>query len=235
MKISSVQFLLVIIFPAYITEFCLSRGATYDVFAKENCSTGGTPLSTINLSVGDLFKVSVNPLDLWSAGGLPRWSNANGLLGPLFAGTNSESGELAGTQIGQDWGLWLQDGFTAPSGALVGRIEKNYFFLGTSYSGFASNSGVLELMYWDSQESDNSEKIMVRVETIPLMLHVEQIGTNVLVSWPSVNNVVMDSTLSLSPPLEWSLAKEEIAVADERYVVTNAIDQHARFFRLRRL
>ena len=66
---------------------------------------GGTGTATLRLRPGQLFAVHVDPNNLWSAGALPRWSNADGLVGPTFATGTDESGELAGTQIGADFGL----------------------------------------------------------------------------------------------------------------------------------
>lgn len=130
-----------------------------DVDALANSSTGGVGVSMLALTLGDQFTVVVSPLDLWNAGPLPRWSNANGLTGNLFATGTDESGELLGTQIGQAFPLWTQNGFTAPYGALVGRIGTSYLLLGTSFAGPAPATGTLELFYWDSNNSDNTEKI----------------------------------------------------------------------------
>jgi len=56
------------------------------VDAFTNSSSGGTGSSTgVFLTVGQIFTVDVNPNDLWNAGALPRWSNADGLTGVLLA------------------------------------------------------------------------------------------------------------------------------------------------------
>ena len=133
------------------------------VFASENSSTGGAPVSTISLAAGDLFEVVVQPDDIWSAGALPRWSNADGLIVDLFATGSDESGEPEGTQIGAPFSSWTQDGFTAPFGALVGRIGDTYLLLGTSFSGAAPETGTLELFYWDSNSGDNQDSVLVAV------------------------------------------------------------------------
>jgi len=140
------------------------------VFASENSSTGGGPFSTITLAAGDLFEVFVHPDDLWSAGPLPRWSNADGLILDLFATGSDESGQPEGSHIGAPFSLWTQDGFTAPLGALVGRIGDTYMLLGTSFSGAAPETGTLDLFYWDSDTSgDNKESVLVTliIDTSP--------------------------------------------------------------------
>lgn len=146
----------------------LSQAATFDVYAKVNSSTGGTGVDTLTFSLGDWFSVSADPGDLWSAGALPRWSNADGLIGDLFATGSDESGQPAGTLIGQNYGPYTKDGFTAPYGALVGRIGgSNYFLIGTSFSGQANASGVLKLFYWDENSFDNADHIAVTVTAVP--------------------------------------------------------------------
>jgi hypothetical protein len=110
-----------------------------------------------------------SPTDLWSAGALPRWSNADGLTGNLFATGSDESGAAAGTLIGKDFGLWTQGGLSAAYGSLVGKIGGGAFFLvGTSFSGAANASGELKLFYWDSNFADNAQFITVDVAAVPL-------------------------------------------------------------------
>jgi len=62
------------------------NAATVIVDAKANSSTAGTGVfSGLALTFGQLFNVTVNPDDLWNAGALPRWSNADGLIRDLLA------------------------------------------------------------------------------------------------------------------------------------------------------
>ncbi len=144
------------------------RSAPFVVDAYANSSTGGSGVNTVSLGLGQLFSVTVNPADLWNAGALPRWSNADGLSGPLFATGSDDSGYASGTQIGSNFGLWTQGGLSAPYGALVGSIGGgNYFLIGTSYSGHATASGTLQLFYWDSNFSDNTERITANVVAVP--------------------------------------------------------------------
>ena len=137
---------------------------TFTVDAMANSSTGGAGLNTINLTAGQGFTVTANPSDLWSAGSLPRWSNANGLIQNLFATAGDETGESPGTQIGAVFPLWTQDGLTAPFGALVGQIGAGAFFpIGTSFSGVAGTSGILRLFFWDQNNGDNTHSILADV------------------------------------------------------------------------
>ena len=106
---------------------------------------------------------------MWNAGDLPRWSNANGLTGNLYATGSDDSGWAAGTQIGADFGLWKQGNLTAPYGSLVGQIGSgNYFLIGTNYSGIAGAAGLLNLYYWDSNNGDNSQFVTASVNAVPL-------------------------------------------------------------------
>jgi len=140
---------------------------TVDVFAYANSSSGGTAVNTISVTAGQLFSVLVDPNDLWNAGALPRWSNADGLVTYLYATGSDESGQPAGTLIGQPFPLWTQNGFTAPYGALVGKIGTSYMLIGTTWINKPSPAtGTLQLMYWDSNYYDNTDKISALAATI---------------------------------------------------------------------
>ena len=88
--------------------------ATFNVNAFLNSSTGGVGVDTITLTAGQFFAVSVDPFDLWSAGDLPRWSNADGLTHNLFATGTDQSSQPPGTLIGQNFGLHAQGNLSAP-------------------------------------------------------------------------------------------------------------------------
>lgn len=144
-----------------------ASAALYVVDAQNN--TVGAGLPTASLSAGQLFTVTVDPLDLWNAGALPRWSNANGLIGNLFATGTDESGQPVNTLIGQDWGTWTFHSLTAAFGALVGSLNNgsSYFMIGTNYSGLAATSGTLKLYYWDTTGGDNTQYITANVTAVP--------------------------------------------------------------------
>ena len=138
----------------------------FNVDALANSTSGtGVGLNTVSLTAGQNFFVNVSPTDLWNAGFLPRWSNADGLIGPnLLATGTDDSGQPAGTTIGVAFPLWTQGGLTAPYGSLVGRIAGgNFFLIGTSFSGVAAATGVLELFYFDSNNHDNTQFITADV------------------------------------------------------------------------
>lgn len=139
------------------------------VTAFTNSSSGGTGSSTgVILALGQNFTVTVDPNDLWNAGALPRWSNADGLTGPRFAVLGDDSGQAPGTLIGQDFGLWGQDGLNLPYGTLVGKIGVGDFFeIGTSFSGPANAAGELKLFYWDSNFSDNTQYVTAQISAVP--------------------------------------------------------------------
>jgi hypothetical protein len=142
-----------------------ARAVTVDVFAQANSSSGGTgALTGISLTFGQAFTVSAGLTDLWNAGPLPRWSNADGLIAPLVATGSDDSGQPAGTTIGSIFSLYTQDGLTAPYGSLVGQIGSGAFFLiGTNFSGTANATGQLSLYYWDSNNGDNTGSIAANI------------------------------------------------------------------------
>ena len=145
-----------------------ASAAVFTVSAFDNSSSGtGVGLDTIALTAGQSFQVTVDPNDLWSAGALPRWSNADGLTGNRFATGTDESGQPAGTLIGQDFGLWTQNGLSAPFGTLVGDIGGVFKVLGTNFNGSAWNTGTLTLFYWDSNNFDNTGSILADITAVP--------------------------------------------------------------------
>lgn len=148
-----------------IAAISSARAITFDVYAQGNSSSGGTGVATVALTAGQAFSVSVDPNDLWNAGPLPRWSNADGLVGDLYATGSDDSLQPIGTHIGEPFSLWTQDSFTAPYGSLVGVIGGVHILLGTNFVGVAPATGTLNLYYWDSNNGDNSEKITADVRT----------------------------------------------------------------------
>jgi hypothetical protein len=159
-----------------VVVFCLLSATnvyaipfTVGAFANSS-SGGGTGLNTgIALTAGQAFTVTAGVNDLWSAGAIPRWSNANGLVANLFATGSDESGQPAGTLIGQNFGFLSQGGLSAPFGTLVGQLGSTFFALGTNFSGVAPTGGTLRLFYWDSNRVDNSGTIVanVNVSAVP--------------------------------------------------------------------
>ena len=143
-----------------------ASAATFVVQALANSSTGGTALSTVALAAGQAFTVTSSTNDLWSAGALPRFSDANGLTGDRFATAADDSGQAVGTQIGTNFGSYTQSGFTAPYGAMVGRINSTYFLVGSAFAGVAATAGTLELFYWDSNNGDNTGQISADVTAL---------------------------------------------------------------------
>jgi hypothetical protein len=143
-----------------------ANAVVVDALVHSSNNGAGVGLATVSVNAGDFLLTSANLDDLWSAGALPRWSNADGLVGDLFATGSDESGEAAGVKIGQDFGLLNIGGFSAPHGALVGQIgagPSSYRLLGTNFSGPAWATGTLTLYYWDTFTADNSESINVTI------------------------------------------------------------------------
>lgn len=163
-----------------------------DVYAQANSSSGGTALDTgLFFNAGETISGWVAEDDLWNAGALPRWSNADGLITDLFATGTDDSGETAGTQIGKEFSLYTQNGFTAAYGTLVGQIGNEYFSLGTSFDAVTSTSGNLKLMYWDSNNGDNTEFVTVNFTSPvpePSTLALFALGTIGLVGFTRLRN-----------------------------------------------
>lgn len=144
---------------------------TFEVKAYDNSTSGGVGVATLALTAGQQFSVSVDADDLWNAGPLPRWSNANGLTTGVFyaPGTDSQVPVYAtGTEIGSNFGAYSQNGLTAAYGTLVGQFGAGSFFaIGTSYTGMATSTDTLKLFYFDSNNGDNSGSVMANVTAVP--------------------------------------------------------------------
>jgi hypothetical protein len=123
----------------------------FEVKAKENSVSGGTPLVTgITVSKGELLTISVSPDDKWSAGAADRESNANGLSNPF----------------GGNYGVFTHKGFSFFYGSLVGSLDggKTFFAVGTRMEmSILIPSGRLTLYYWDVNKDDNSGSVTATV------------------------------------------------------------------------
>jgi hypothetical protein len=154
-----------------VTLAAASSATTFEVKAYDNSTSGGVGVATLALTAGQQFSVSVAVDDLWSAGPLPRWSNANGLVTDVFyaPGTDSQVPVYApGTQIGGRFGTYSQNGLTAAYGTLVGQFGTGSFFaIGTSYTGLATSTDTLKLFYFDSNNGDNSGSVLASVTAVP--------------------------------------------------------------------
>lgn len=155
-----------------VSSISAAASGDFTVAALANSTTGGTGVVTFSLLAGQLFSVTVAADDLWNAGALPRWSNANGLTQNLYWSPtidnqvpNYNDFQLL---IGEPYPLWTQENLTAPYGNQVGQIDNgNFFQIGTNYSGTASSSGTLKLYYFDSNYSDITGSISAHVTAVP--------------------------------------------------------------------
>lgn len=157
---------------ALATLSAAASASTFEVKAFDNSTSGGVGVATLALTAGQQFSVSVATDDLWNAGALPRWSNANGLNTDLYYTATTDTQVPAytvGTWIGGNiYGTWTQNGLTAAYGTLVGQFGSGSFFsIGTSYTGYASATDTLKLFYFDSNYGDNSGSIMATVTAVP--------------------------------------------------------------------
>lgn len=156
---------------AALAASATAGAADFTVSALDHCACfAANGLATVSLAAGQGFTVDVAATELWSAGELPRWSGANGLVGDLFATGTDKSGAAAGTLIGQGFGNLTMGNLSAPFGALVGQVGNGDFFLvGSNYAGQAATAGVLKLYYWDSSNADNVGSVLasVNVSAVP--------------------------------------------------------------------
>ncbi len=137
----------------------------FDVQANANSVSGGVGVNTgLMFNAGDTISGFVGEDDLWSAGALPRWSNANGLVVDLFATGSDDSGEAAGVQIGRAFGNHTRGAFSFAFGTLVGEINGEFFALGTDFDVVSTETGTLSLFYWDSDRSNNRGLVTVSIE-----------------------------------------------------------------------
>ena len=144
-----------------------AQAATVVVQAQANSITGGTGVVFGPVSSGQTLTVSSSTNDLWSAGPPYRISDANGLVGDRYAVAGDDSGQAPGTQIGADYGTFTIGSFSAPYGALVGRIGSDFQLLGANFNGTAWGTGNLELFYWDGFSGDNFGEITFNFGAVP--------------------------------------------------------------------
>lgn len=163
-----------------VVPIAAADATVYVVDARLNSSTGGTGLQTVTLLAGQQFTVTASTSDLWSAGDIPRYSDANGLIVTRYAALTDDSGPpgaiIGTTLIGANTILWTQNGFTAPFGSLVGVVGNEFRVIGTNFSGSFSQAGILNLYYWDQNNSDNSGTVAANI-VIPQGAAVPEPGT----------------------------------------------------------
>jgi len=136
----------------------VADGAHASIFVVEaaaNSSTGGVGKASLSLTNGEVFSLHSSLEDTWSAGSLPRVSDANGLDQVRFADGSDDSGFPVGTQLTAVFPLWTQHGLTANYASLVGEIGGVYQELGANFVGAAWGTGTLNLYFWDENNGDN--------------------------------------------------------------------------------
>jgi VCBS repeat-containing protein len=74
----------------------------------------------------------------------------------------------------------------------------------------------------------------VRVVDASLALQIEHVGSNAVISWTTNNSMAwtLQSTTNVASPGSWNNAGQTPVVTGDRYVVTNAVNGAARFYRL---
>jgi hypothetical protein len=148
---------------------------TVTVDAKKNCIkaggasgpasvTDGTPLYT------DIYLRALERLTITQIDPTAKWSGGPG---------EEHSGNADGTSAFGDYALdWVGPSF--PYGSLVGQIgDSDYFLVGTRYNSDVKQNGVLKLMYWDSNNLDNSGSLKFSIRIVPFEPKDDDVGNEV--------------------------------------------------------
>jgi hypothetical protein len=174
----------------------------FEVKAKENSVSGGTPLDTgITVSVGDRLTITAAENDTWCCGTSDMTSNANGLI--------------AGNKFGGVYGMMASPSapkYSFPYGSLVATVDggKTFFPVGTKFDSPYWRAGKLAFVYWDANGEDNTGSVTVSVEVVPgpVSVHVDP-NTNSSVDGVPLKTGVMvnkGDVLKISVPVDqyWS-------------------------------
>lgn len=137
------------------TRVCTEEVVTDKVTITDHTvqATNNTPTISQTVSTGDTLQITA----VWT------WR----------AGESDSPASREWTADGLDWHPefnWFK------FGALVGRINGGaWFFVGTNFNQTVSESGLLELIYWDSVYDDNSGEVAVTVTTTTPNGNVENV------------------------------------------------------------
>lgn len=152
---------------AFIAVPAVAAPTIVVVNALANSTSGGTPLVTgLTFAAGQQFKITSSTNDLWSAGALPRYSDANGIVNRTATAAD-DSGQPVGSQIGGNFGSYTQGNLTANFGSLVAVTGVNTFQLLGANGVFTSTGGPLNLGYFDSNNGDNFGSITFSISAVP--------------------------------------------------------------------
>lgn len=134
-----------------LTISSFAHAGLVSIDAKNNASDSSPVDTGVFLHQNQTFTVSVDPEALWQFSPIYGGVNANGMTGWDLPADNPDGST-----------------FTGQIGALVGRIgDGNFFLVGTDFSGQAGNDGVLSLMFWDSDSSNNGGSLTADVNAVP--------------------------------------------------------------------
>jgi len=75
--------------------------------------------------------------------------------------------------------------------------------------------------------------LVLRTSTVGPALGIAPAGDQVAISWPTnASGFQLESTASLSPPIQWNVANDLVTVVGSSFVVTNFTHEPQRFYRL---
>ena len=130
-----------------ISGLAAANATDFIVDAKDNSVAGGFGLDTITLSSGESLTVTAS--GTWQNDPNPAYlSGPDGHSGSTYT-------DVASNQ-------------TFDIGALIGKIGSgDYFLIGSSFTGTANASGMLDLFYWDSDAGNNLGSVTAAVTAVP--------------------------------------------------------------------
>jgi hypothetical protein len=131
-----------------ISGLAAATATDFTVYAEGNSVAGGSALDTgITLNGGESLTIT-------ASGTWQNDPNAAYVSGP-DGHSNSPYTDATSQQ-------------TFDIGALVGKIGSgDYFLIGSDFTGTANASGVLDLVYWDSDAYNNSGSVTAAVSAVP--------------------------------------------------------------------
>jgi hypothetical protein len=130
-----------------VSGLAAANATDFTVYALDNSVAGGSALDTgLALASGESLTITASGV----------WSN------------DPDTGTYNSGPDGHGNSTYTVAGQTFDIGSLVGKIGAgDYFLIGSSFTGTANATGVLDLFYWDSDANNNSGSVTAAVTAVP--------------------------------------------------------------------